>query len=728
MGKKRISRKRQSSATLRRNGLKAFQQEDYSKAVEMWEQAGQQIPDMLPTAPLAEAYFRRGLYLAYEVVKPQAGLSDLKRAAELQPDEPRYAYHLGLAAHHQNDLNEAIRLYQAVRREGGELAERVAYPLALALFQRGDDPTESSVWAALSDNEQARLSEVSAFRRRPYTLSDDAPLLWRGIAALDAGDEENAWAAFEGVLEGSDSPIERQMAHYYQGVLAAQREDWEDALRAWNAARADGLTMQRLEENLQEGYHRLAEERLEEGDVEGALLVGEEALQHGASYPSLEALVSQAHQRLAHQAVSSSQWAEACKHWEAAEAVEGGSFRLAYNLALAHERFEDFLAAGEKWREALRRRPRKDDHPDAITDDQVARLWQRAAEAYTRAGEYDEAVQVYRNAVKWNPERLEARLALSEALLLNGQAGAAENELERILDRDPDNVPALLRMGEAVYAKGHWWWGSPTRYWERVLELEPDNTTARQLLVDFYQDQAEDALYWRNYHRALDMYHKALTYWPGNTRVLAAVGALHLRMDERQEAQTYMEQALENSPGNLMVYEEIIQAWFDVDEPDEAWRVLTEAEAEVERIPYAFYLAQGAYCIDYIDEIVRPWLERAVEKAPPGEPVLTAIGEMAVMNEAFVLAREYLERAIEDGQQPGQAHLMLGIIALQEGNPTRAERHWDDALKIAQRDNDEGLRERVERARFIFSVPPELLDLMSRFGPDAFEDAPFPDF
>lgn len=718
---------------LRRRGLNAFQRCEYTKAIEAWERVRRQTPDMLAPSALAEAYFRRGIHHLYETGQVQSGLDDLSQAADLQPDDPRIIYHLGLVAHRQGHLDDAVRDYRivhqrTVRQRDGDLARRAVFPLALALLQRGEDPAQTSIWSALDDEERAMLDEISAFGRRPYTLSDDAPLLWHGIAALDAGDENRARASLRRALEAAATPAERQIAHYYQGVLAAQHEDWEGAVRAWSAARAAGMRIDRLEENLQEGYHRLAEERLERGDVQGALLAGEEALRHSSTYPSLEALVSHAHQRLAHQAVSGGRWAEAREHWEKAEAAEDGSFRLAYNLALAHERSEDFLASGERWREALRRRPRSDDHPDALTDDQVARLWQRAAEAYTKAGEFEEAVQVYRNAVKWNPDRLEARLALSEALLLNGQSEAAANELQRILDRDPQNIPALLRMGEVIHATWNWWMGDPVHYWERVLELDPDNAAARQLLVDFYQDQAENALRWGDHARALCMYEEALSYWPGNARVGAAIGALYVRLDEYEMAQPHVELALENAPDDLLVYEQIIRAWLDVDDLDEAWRVMEQAEARIDTVPHEFYIAQASYCIDHVDEAVPLWLDRAVEQAPPGAPVLETIGEMAAMNEAFDLARDYLERAIGSNQEPGQAHLILGLVALQEGETARAEMHWSDALKIARRTQDEELMERVDHARFLFHAPSDLLDLVERFGPQSFLDGSLPDF
>jgi tetratricopeptide (TPR) repeat protein len=730
MGRKRRTKpsKRQSSNALRRNGLEAFKKGHYSKAIKSWQRAGQQVPDLLPTSALAEAHFRRGLNAFYEASDHQAGLEDLEQAIELEPEELRFRYHLGLALHHQGKIEDALRCYKLVRAEGSAYDKRAAYPLALALLQQGQDPANSDVWADLSDDKQIVLTEIDTFRRRPYTPSDDTPILWRAIASVDAGDHEKAQRLLEDALKQSSGPTERQWAHYYQGVLAAQQENWEAALRAWNAARAAGLQMERLEQNLQEASHRLAENLLEEEEVEDALLVGKEALRHGDSYPSLEELVSQAHQRLAHQAVTDGDWDKARTHWKAADAVEDGSFRLAYNLALAHERAENFIAAGERWREALRRRPRKDDHPDAITDDQVAQLWQRTAEAYTRAGEYDEAIQVYKNAVKWNPDRIEARLALSEALLLNDQPQAARNELNRILDRDPDNIHALLRMGEVVYTQGNWWWESPERYWERVLELDPDNTNARQLLVDFYQEQAENALYWNNTHRALELYHQALDYWPDNAQVMASLGNLYLRINDREEGQTYLERALEKGSQNLSVYGEVIRAWLDEREPEKAWRVMEQAEANLREIPYSFYVIQAAYCTERADDLMQPWLERAEEKAPAGEPVLVMIGEMLVESRALDLAREYLKRAIDADQEPGQAYLMLSTIAMQEGDNVKAETHLRQAAKIARQNDDAALMERIEMARMVLNTPPGLLDFLHRFGPEGLGGGPFPDF
>ncbi|MCP4540820.1 MAG: tetratricopeptide repeat protein [Chloroflexi bacterium] len=726
--KSRRGRRAQSSSALRQNGLRAFKRGEYEQAIEIWQRAIRQTPNEQTVSALAEAYFRRGLNHLYgQSPKPQAGLSDLKQASKLQSSDPRYAYHLGLGTHRQGDLDGAVRIYRTAYQGEGEFADRVAYPLALALLQRGDDPTADPVWSTLSIEEQTMLSQARAFHRRPYTLSSDAPLLWRGLVALDAGEREQAQTAFDGVLESVTNPAEQRIAHYYLGVLAAQGEDWDKARHQWSTAHASGLMPPHLKVNLGEVYHRLAEERMTNEDVESALAAATEALRHKPDDKQLGKILSQIHQHIAYQAASADQWEAAHDHWETANAMEGGSFRLAYNMALAYERAEDFFSAGETWRQVLRRRPRRADHPDAINDEQVAQLWKRSAEAYRKAGEYDEAIHVYRQAVKWNPEHAETRMALSEALLANGQMRAAENELDRILERDPDNIPALLRQGEVAAASGRWWrWNPPTSYWERVLELEPENGDARQLLADFYQNRAEIDISWSHYSRAVEMYQKALEYMPKNAKILAALGGCYLRMDDESTAQSYIEKALIDAPSDLDVYDEIIHAWFDMGEPNQAWDVLEKAEATIDAIPYQFYLSQASYCMaDYQSKVVRSWLERAVEKALPDVPIFLIIGEMTALEDHREIGCEYLEQAIALGQEPGHAHLLLGVIAIQENDRKMANKHWGEAEKIARRTRDAELEERIQMTRLFFSGPPGLMNLLMELEA---RGAPLPDF
>ncbi|MBN1877419.1 MAG: tetratricopeptide repeat protein [Anaerolineae bacterium] len=718
--RKSSDRSQQGLAVLRNRGHQAFQRSNYDQAIETWERLQQQSPDTQLVTALAEAYFRRGVEHVYSSPPElEMGIADLHQATELCPDEARYLYHLGLASHRAGDLDTAIRSYKQVRDCSSELATRAAYPLALALLQNGEDPSTDKIWDALTDKQRAILRSAETFRRRPYTVAVDAPLLWQGFAALDGGDLVLAHKLFTQVCAAPPSAYAANLAHYYLGVLAAQQEDFAGARREWTTAAAGGLRTLVLTANLAELYHQLAEERLLAGDVEGALDAANEAIRHTPDDKALQRLQSQAYQRLGYQAASAGDWEAATRHWQIAYDLEGGSFRLAYNLALADERAEDYISAGDTWREALRRRPRRADHPDAITDEQVAQLWKRAAEAYIKAGEYEEAIHVYKQAVKWNPEHLETRLDLVDGLINDGRLGAAQNEINRILEKDPDHVPALLRMAEVLAQSDYWWYASGAeRYWRRVLELEPNNQAAIMGLVDYYMDLGDGAAQWGRYDTAISRYQQALELQPQNGKVMAVLGGYYFNLGDQATALSYLDKALVYGKGNLEVYQEIITIWLAQNNEARAWEVMSQAETMVSEIPLQFYLFQAMYCLQInAEDMARPWLDRVLEKASPEDKPLLMIAEMLMTTQAFNLAESYLQRALAENQEPGHVYILLTLLEMRRSNKTQARRYLGEAKKIARKTHDQDLESRASMMGELLALPPELLGMALMGGP-----------
>lgn len=700
---------------MRTRGSNAFRLGDYNQAIETWERVHTQAPEMLRPAALAEAYFRRG---QEHLAKPQpdfeAGLSDLRRAAELQPEDACYAYHLGLVSQRSGDLKTAIIHYEKVRQDpDSPFAHRAAYPLALAFLQEGLDPTGKPVWAELTDYEKGMLRAAITFRRRPYVLAEDAPLLWQGLVALDASDDAKAQRLLHTALQASNSSAEAYIIRYYLGVLAARAEDWDTARKLWTQAYAEGYRSEPLSYNLGELYYRLAEQRLLEDDVDGALAAANEAARHAPEEKRFDELLSQIHQRFGYQAASAGRWEQALNHWNEARQRDGSSFRLAYNLALAHEKMEDFSKAAEFWRETLRRRPRRADHPDVIDDEQVALLWKRTAEAYIKEGEYDEAINVYKQAVKWNPDSLETRMALVEGLINDGRLWAAENELQRILEKDENYIPALLRMGEVLAESESWWqaMGAP-RYWTRILEIEPGHETARQALADYYLDQGENAISWSNFQSAIESYTKALQYQPNNGYILARMGACYMWMEQYETAQSYLDRALAQSAQDLRVYEQIIHIWLDEHDPERAEAVLRQAEAAIKDIPVEFYLAQAVYAMEVDVAMGPPWLDRAVEVAPPADEPLAKIGQALALSTFTDVAQVYLERAIAAGQEVVHCWTSLAMLALRRGDSQAARGYVRDAEKAARKSRNPEDQQQIKMIRDMLNISPELLNMM----------------
>ncbi len=716
MARKRKKRSRnrcaQSSAALRLNGLRVFQRGDYQQAITTWER----IPGSMRPAPaLTEAYFRRGLKRFYgSETDLQAGFDDLQKASNDQPNDPRYAYHLGLAASRMGNYEQAIHAYRTARQEPGEIAARAAYPLAWALLQQDQAPYYDPVWADLSADEKAMLGDSDTFRRRPYTLSPEAPQLWHALVALDAGDYSTALA---GLPETAGTTTEKGITHYYRGVLAAQTEDWDTARSEWLAAYTAGFRPPQLADNLAELFHRAAEELLTSGDPQAALTAAQESARHKSDDKALNELLGQIHQHLGYQAATANQWAKAQTHWQTAAELDSGSYRLVYNLALSYERSGNYMAAGDTWREALRRRPRRADHPDAISDQQLARLWQQAAEAYRKAGKYDAANKVYQQAIKRSPENPDLRLAMAEVLLSDGRMKAAQNAMKRILKRNPEHIPTLIRMGEVHFRSEKWRVKSTAPgYWKRVLKLESANIQARHALAEWFIDRAEVDYYWDRYDEAIDEYKNSLEYQPEDAPTLACIANCFIHLDDLDQAQKYTNQALEHASGDLNVLQEIISGWIKTNNPEQAWAVLEQAKSLNISIPGSFYLMQATIWLseDCLDLAV-PWLERAAANAAPDEPMLFMIGNLMIPHDDD-LARQYLKQAINAGQKPGYACLSLSRLEEKAGNKRISKKHLAAAERIARKTNDRDLADKAQMTRFMSGGPQATLKRLMDIG------------
>lgn len=693
----------QSVAALTAAGLKAFRQNDYLKAILSWERAP---ANLRPAAWLAEAHFRHGLALFYGPAS-STGMSYLQTAASYQPNNPCYAYHVGLALHRLGDLPGALTAYQRVRQSLGPFTTRAAYPMALILLQNGQDPTTAPVWNDLTAEERNILRSVSAFRRRPYILPPEAPLIWHALAAFERNDHAQAQAGLENVLAGNSTAAEKKMAHYYLGILAARVEDWDAACRAWDAAAAAGLRSSRLHNNLAEIYHRRAEDLLKQGDAQSALAAVAEARRHRSGDKALDELLNHIHQHLGYQAAAANRWDEAQSHWQTAVELDSASFRLAYNLALAHEKSGDYILAGQTWREALRRRPRRTDHPDVLSDDEVARLWQRAAECYSKAGDFDEVGHIYQQAIKWAPENLDLRLALAESLITEGRLQAARNELERLLEHDPKHVPALLRLGEAFFRDENspWYVRAQAKvHWEKALLIEPKNAQVPQMLAEWYMSQAEIDLSWGRFSEAIEKFQKAIEYQPKNIKALLALALCHIKLKDEPRGEEYVRQALALAV-DFDDFVPIIVFWLSIKRSARALELTIQAEARFGKVPVDFYIAMAENLIeDNQKEEVQPWLQRAIEKAVPEDVVFIMIGEMA-MDIDIPLAHVYLQKALDAKQEPGHAHMLLGLLESRRGNLSASKKHFSEAERIARQTRDDDLAEKLEIARSIVSEP-----------------------
>jgi len=75
-----------------------------------------------------------------------------------------------------------------------------------------------------------------------------------------------------------------------------------------------------------------------------------------------------------------------------------------------------------------------------------------------------------------------------------------------------------------------------------------------------------------------------------------------------------------------------------------------------------------------------------------------------------------LQKALEAGQMPGQAHLIMGILEGTQDNRPACKKHFAEAERIARQTKDADLAERVEIARVIYSDAEGLLRHLMDIG------------
>lgn len=693
----------QSISDLRFNGLQAFRKGDYTRAIFIWEQMREKNPETSPINALAETYFRRGLK------SPQSSLDDLQKAATLRPTEIRYQYYLGRGYYATGQYPQAVTILEKVSQSTPDFSYRAAYLLALSLLRQGKNPMAHPSWQKLPPADRERIEHSQRLQQKPPMLPAGATPVLQALAALSKNQLDQAEQHLQQAL-ATEGIKQSGFIYYLLGLVAIQQDKETLALERWQKAFNNGLSNPKLRDNLSELCHRLAEEKLKNNDYQAAIALADRGITYKPENNGLTDLLSHAYQIVAFEAANRNDWKTASQFLELADSKTNGSFRLAYNLALVYEKVEMFDSAADRWREALRRRPRRSDHPDAMSDEEISRIWQRAAEAYMREEEFEEANHVYKQAVKWQPDNLNLRMALINNLDNTGRFQAAINEAERILEQHPNYVPALLRLGELVYeTEPSWSVGRASTYWEKALELEPSNSKAKQLLAEFYEEKATGLL---TYEQALFYVNKALSYNPQKTALLTKKGHILLYLKQPNEAETVFAEAIRVLPADETVYQVIVLAYSEFNQLDRAFQVIEQAKKNLPTFDYEFFFPLISDSFRLGVDMAQQWINKVIEYAPAGTPIFVPIAQLCLTHpKGATLAKEYLAKALAVGEYPGQTYLLLGMLASQSGDKKLADKHWQQAKKIARQTKDMELQTRIQQIEMIFSGP---IGLMNR--------------
>ncbi|MCJ7730435.1 MAG: tetratricopeptide repeat protein, partial [Sedimentisphaerales bacterium] len=353
-------------------------------------------------------------------------------------------------------------------------------------------------------------------------------------------------------------------------------------------------------------------------------------------------------------------------------------------LAAAYEKGEDQRLAISTYNEAINRSPKD------------VRIVVPAVAALYRGGEYDRAEEILRRAAKeklYHPEleRLEAQGALRR-----GDLSSANDVLEKMLVRDPNNRSvclslALLKIRQDKLTEAE-------KLVEKLRAGEPNSLpiAAVQVELDIRRGKSDDALRvcdemvnklhtvsacllrGRTYtilgqdENARGDFERAVTMEPNNADAWVAKSAFYRSLGESDKAISDIRHALSVVPENLQIQKTAVSLYLTSDNSD----LRQEGEAILEK------------ALDSNPEDVELRLQKA--------RLLLAKGTAPEIEEATGILQSITERQPE----VGDAWVLLAQIALQEGKPAKA---IDVALRgLVHRPNDRSLlllKARGEAAR-----------------------------
>jgi tetratricopeptide (TPR) repeat protein len=740
-------------AGIKQRGLQSFRQGDLTSAIVQWSHLNLETEPALRSA-LTEAHFRRAL----AIKDPAARLPDLQRAIELLPNEGRFWYHLGMTKHRADQFDEAIAAYDRAR-EAGYAHPAWGFVRGLAAIER-DPQIDLETIAALSPADRSALFPIAALLRNdPQAVLDTQAgswfdrvkdqltnnllaTLWRGLASIAIGQTPSAIDLLAPTGRPYKAGAEAVRA-YYHGLALMTGGQREAALKEWQTAATRTPTPRMQALIAADQLHQL-QSLAEANRWAAALQATQIALKAMPDQPPLLSIELIAHNRLANDAIGRSDWPEAIRHWQAmrktleAKSDLGPITPVLHNLAVAHEKAEHWIDAAECWNELIAQLPKR-----PTKKSQAAwqlplplpefRAWLRrhVLDCYRRTNQPDLAITHYRTLIKTNPDDLDLRLELAEALRANNQELAARNELNRILTKDAQRIEARLLLAELHHARGEIW--AAEEQLRAALEIDPKHEAALRGLIELMIERGNN---WFNSGRFLEakqVYLEALQLTPDDAQLLIWLGNTELALRNPPAAHQHFDAAL--SHGDLHTYVDVFESWTQSAKMAEAKDIILRAEAAGFGNAH-FYVDIASVCFEAARHSEMPRLFDA-----PGKKMAAAAGPWEQFGHELLrkaeatnddrvemyqhiiglfgptksdLALSYAHKLVKITPDDAEAWIQLATLQGLSGQVKEAKESVHQASRLARKQNDSALLDRIDQTRQLINDP--MTGLFSKMG------------
>jgi tetratricopeptide (TPR) repeat protein len=161
-----------------------------------------------------------------------------------------------------------------------------------------------------------------------------------------------------------------------------------------------------------------------------------------------------------------------------------------------------------------------------------------SGDKYFKAGQFNEAILQYRNAVQLNPRLAKAHFQLAQAFLAMQSFQPAYKELQRTVDLEPGNAEAQLQFASILIASKKFDEAKVAA--EKVLATAPDNARAHAILGDRLALTGDPA-------GAIAKFQTAIKMDPQRVESYSSLAAVYMSRGQVSDAESVYKQAAQSN-------------------------------------------------------------------------------------------------------------------------------------------------------------------------------------
>lgn len=315
-------------------------------------------------------------------------------------------------------------------------------------------------------------------------------------------------------------------------------------------------------------------------------------------------------------------------------------------------------------------------------------------------GKFQEAKEMFEQALKNNPNQPDALIGMARYSLTQNNLEAAMNFADDAVSQNPQHGDAALFKGDLLRAQGKT--AEALALYEKVISLRPDAATAyinraailigdrkfeaaqadlktalklspgdltanyTQALLDFSQNKHE---------AARDILQQILGAAPGHLPSVLLMGATQFALGSYSQAQQHVESYLKSIPNNLYAIKLMASIQLKNNQAKQAIATLTPALNAAQQDPQLFALAGEAHMRAGDFTKATEYFEKADALVPNNVELHTAMAMSKLAQGDSKSAIADLEMATKLDNESGRVGVMLAMAHLQR-------QEYDKALEV----------------------------------------------